>query len=92
MIVVFQVFSSGVIFIFASYNLTCHLNIPLFRCSISENQSLAKMPPWQNKWLLMAMCVSMVLHFVILEVDILSVSTSPPPPPRHATNSLEETG
>lgn len=42
--------------------------------SISENQSLAVMPPWSNKWLLGAMALSMSLHFVILEVDFLSVS------------------
>jgi Ca2+ transporting ATPase len=40
--------------------------------SISENQSLLVMPPVQNMWLLGAMCLSMCLHFVILEVDVLS--------------------
>ena len=43
-------------------------------CSISENQSLALMPPWYNKLLLLAMASSMALHFVILEVDFLAVS------------------
>jgi len=43
------------------------------RCSISENQSLLVMPPWCNKWLLGAIALSMGLHFLILEVDFLSV-------------------
>ena len=42
-------------------------------CSISENQSLLIMPPWCNKWLLGAIALSMGLHFLILEVDFLSV-------------------
>jgi hypothetical protein len=33
------------------------------------------MPPFQNFWLLGAMVLSMCLHFVILEVDMLSVSS-----------------
>lgn len=45
--------------------------------SISENQSLTLMPPWCNKWLLGAIALSMSLHFMILEVDFLSVSPNP---------------
>ncbi|XP_033975117.1 ATPase sarcoplasmic/endoplasmic reticulum Ca2+ transporting 1, like isoform X1 [Trematomus bernacchii] len=37
--------------------------------SLSENQSLLRMPPWVNIWLLMAMALSMSLHFVIIYVD-----------------------
>jgi len=40
--------------------------------SISENQSLLVMPPFQNLWLLGAMVLSMCLHFVILEFDFLA--------------------
>jgi len=40
--------------------------------SLSENQSLVAMPPWSNIWLLLAMALSMTLHFVVLYVDILS--------------------
>uniref|UniRef100_A0A0L8FWD6 Calcium-transporting ATPase n=1 Tax=Octopus bimaculoides TaxID=37653 RepID=A0A0L8FWD6_OCTBM len=40
--------------------------------SLSENQSLIKMPPWQNMWLLGAIALSMSLHFVILYVDVMS--------------------
>jgi len=40
--------------------------------SLSENQSLMVMPPWANIWLLMAMGLSMGLHFVILYVDVLA--------------------
>ena len=42
--------------------------------SVSENQSLLLMPPWQNFWLIAAIVLSMSLHFMILYVDILSVS------------------
>ncbi|KER28161.1 hypothetical protein T265_04922 [Opisthorchis viverrini] len=40
--------------------------------SLSENQSLFVMPPWVNPWLMLAMVLSMSLHFLILEVDFLS--------------------
>ncbi|XP_070586492.1 sarcoplasmic/endoplasmic reticulum calcium ATPase 1-like [Erythrolamprus reginae] len=39
--------------------------------SLSENQSLVRMPPWVNFWLLGSICLSMSLHFVILYVDPL---------------------
>ncbi|XP_039274641.1 sarcoplasmic/endoplasmic reticulum calcium ATPase 1-like isoform X2 [Styela clava] len=39
--------------------------------SVSENQSLLKMPPWQNMWLIGAIILSMALHFMILHVDPL---------------------
>ncbi|KAF2355635.1 P-type ATPase subfamily IIA SERCA-type [Trinorchestia longiramus] len=40
--------------------------------SLSENQSLIVMPPWVNIWLLLAMGLSLTLHFFILYVDILA--------------------
>lgn len=42
--------------------------------SLSENQSLVSMPPWSNLWLLGSMALSFTLHFVILYVEVLSVS------------------
>ncbi|KAG5263225.1 hypothetical protein AALO_G00283970 [Alosa alosa] len=39
--------------------------------SLSENQSLMRMPPWSNCWLLGAMTLSMSLHFMIIYVDPL---------------------
>ncbi|NXA35410.1 AT2A3 ATPase, partial [Eudromia elegans] len=36
--------------------------------SVSENQSLLRMPPWLNLWLLGAIVMSMALHFLILYV------------------------
>ncbi|KAM7139874.1 sarcoplasmic/endoplasmic reticulum calcium ATPase 3 isoform 2-T2 [Macrochelys suwanniensis] len=36
--------------------------------SVSENQSLLRMPPWLNIWLLGTIVMSMALHFVILHV------------------------
>lgn len=42
--------------------------------SLSENQSLVTMPPWSNMWLVGSMALSFTLHFVILYVEVLSVS------------------
>merc|ERR550534_1190811 len=39
--------------------------------SLSENQSLVRMPPWSNFWLLAAMTLSFSLHFMIIYVDPL---------------------
>ncbi|XP_053327865.1 sarcoplasmic/endoplasmic reticulum calcium ATPase 1 isoform X2 [Spea bombifrons] len=39
--------------------------------SLSENQSLIRMPPWVNIWLLGSICLSMSLHFLILYVEPL---------------------
>ncbi|KAA0705818.1 Sarcoplasmic/endoplasmic reticulum calcium ATPase 1 [Triplophysa tibetana] len=39
--------------------------------SLSENQSLLRMPPWSNLWLVGAMTLSMSLHFMIIYVDPL---------------------
>merc|ERR1712214_158052 len=41
--------------------------------SVSENQSLAVMPPWVNPYLLGAMALSFSLHFMILYTDFLNV-------------------
>lgn len=49
------------------------LNVIIF-FSLSENQSLITMPPWCNLWLIGSMALSFTLHFVILYVDVLSVS------------------
>lgn len=49
--------------------------------SLSENQSLVRMPPWVNIWLLGSICLSMSLHFLILYVDPLPVSLLLPPVP-----------
>lgn len=43
--------------------------------SVSENQSLLRMPPWLNIWLLGAIVMSMALHFFILYVKPMPVST-----------------
>lgn len=44
--------------------------------SLSENQSLLRMPPWVNIWLLGAIILSLSLHFLILYVEPLPVSVS----------------
>ena len=43
--------------------------------SLSENQSLLRMPPWANIWLVGSICLSMSLHFLILYVEPLPVSS-----------------
>jgi len=40
--------------------------------SLSENQSLIKMPPWTNIWLMLAIGLSMSLHFMILYVPVFN--------------------
>jgi len=40
--------------------------------SLSENQSLIKMPPWINKYLLFAIALSMSLHMMILYVPMFN--------------------
>ena len=42
--------------------------------SLSENQSLIAMPPWVNIWLILAMTLSMSLHFMVLYVPIFNVN------------------
>merc|ERR1712004_248915 len=36
--------------------------------SVSENQSMLVMPPWQNMWLIGSIVLSMGLHFAILHI------------------------
>lgn len=40
--------------------------------ALSEDNSLLKMPPWKNPWLLVAMSVSLSLHCMILYVPFLA--------------------
>lgn len=40
--------------------------------AVSEDNSLIKMPPWRNPWLLVAMLVSFGLHCLILYVPFLA--------------------
>lgn len=40
--------------------------------ALSEDTSLLVMPPWVNPWLLLAMCVSFGLHFLILYIPVLA--------------------
>ena len=42
--------------------------------SLSENQSLIMMPPWINIWLMLAIGLSMSLHFMILYVPFFNVT------------------
>lgn len=40
--------------------------------ALSEYNSLVRMPPWTNPWLLVAMSVSLGLHFMILNVPFFA--------------------
>ena len=44
--------------------------------SLSENESLLRLPLWKNKFLMAAIALSMALHFVILYVPFFTVSSS----------------
>ncbi|KAI9909299.1 hypothetical protein PsorP6_014894 [Peronosclerospora sorghi] len=44
--------------------------------ALSEDGSLLTMPPWSNPYLMIAMVVSFVMHFVILYVDVLASTFS----------------
>lgn len=44
--------------------------------SLSENESLLTLPPWANLYLCGAVVLSMSLHFMILYVPFLAVSTN----------------
>lgn len=60
--------------------------------SLSENQSLLRMPPWVNIWLLGSICLSMSLHFLILYVDPLPVSLPPACAPAHVRPAAPQLG
>lgn len=45
--------------------------------SLSENESLLRLPLWKNKFLMAAIALSMALHFVILYVPVFTVSSFP---------------
>lgn len=53
---------------------SAHLMYLSLSYSLSENQSLLRMPPWENIWLVGSICLSMSLHFLILYVEPLPVS------------------
>ena len=40
--------------------------------ALSEENSLSKIPPWRNPWLLVAMSVSLGLHCLILYIPFLA--------------------
>lgn len=42
--------------------------------SLSENESLLRLPVWKNMYLVMAITLSMALHFMILYVPFFTVS------------------
>jgi Ca2+ transporting ATPase len=44
--------------------------------SLSENESLLRLPLWKNKFLMAAIALSMALHFAILYVPFLTVSSN----------------
>eukprot|EP01083_Nonionella_stella_P289280 984444_1 len=61
--------------------LTVLVTIEMFNTfnALSENQSLLVVPPWSNKWVTVAVLVSLALHSIILYVPVLTevFSTAP---------------
>lgn len=47
--------------------------------NLSENQSLAVIPPWSNLWLVGSIILTMLLHIVILYIQPLSILFSVTP-------------
>src|SRR5258708_35287381 len=46
--------------------------------SLSENESLLRLPLWKNMWLVGAITLSMALHVAILYIPFFTVSTAYP--------------
>jgi Ca2+ transporting ATPase len=44
--------------------------------SLSENESLLRLPLWKNMFLVAAITLSMVLHIAILYIPVFTVSRS----------------
>ncbi len=61
-------------------SLSVLVTIEMFNAAnaLSENQSIFVQPPWTNIWLVLAIALSMSLHFLILYIPSLAVSFSPP--------------
>ena len=51
--------------------------------SLSENESLLRLPVWKNPFLVGAVALSMVLHFAILYIPFFTVSPSFSPMPSY---------
>ena len=53
--------------------------------SLSENESLLRLPVWKNPFLVGAIALSMALHVAILYIPFFTVSTPYPPHVRKLT-------
>jgi len=58
----------------STLSLSVLVTIEMFNAlnAISEDGSLVSIPPWVNPWLLLAMAVSFIMHFVILYVPFMA--------------------
>jgi len=56
-------------------SLTILVTVEMFNAmnSLSENESLLRLPVWKNPYLVGAIALSMVLHFVILYIPFFTV-------------------
>jgi Ca2+-transporting ATPase len=57
-----------------SLSLTVLVVIEMFNAlnAISDESSLVKMPPYRNKWLILAVCASVSLHCLILYIPFFN--------------------
>jgi len=58
----------------STISLSILVTIEMFNAlnALSENQSLLRVPPWTNKWVVYACSLSLALHFIIVYVPFFS--------------------
>lgn len=80
-----QMFSNWMAKKATTMSLSILVTIEMFNAmnSLSENESLLTLPLWVNPSLVLAIALSMLLHFVILYVPFFSVSR-----PLHPSQSV----
>lgn len=69
-------FSNGMAQRATTISLSILVTVEMFNAmnSLSENESLLRLPVWKNMYLVMAITLSMALHLMILYVPFFTVS------------------